>query len=321
MNQKQFEIYDFKDEVEEIIRKFERKENFVYKTSGSTGKPKIIEHSYDLIKLVAEENVRYDNITKDSYILNMSLPATSIGFPVLSVITAYITGAKLKIKKFNPLDYLNELSNGPTHAFMLPSIYRVMSKTDKWKNINLSSLMVLSSGADIVPEGMKNDVLSKGVKKFHQLYGSTEVPPAISNSESETSILENKSDYIDYFIAEDGELIIKWNIQTEYWKSGDIIDKETGSVAGRKNNLMKLNCTQIHPEIIEKYVLDNTNVNRALVKIEKNKVCLFYDGDESTNVVKKCLSDWYLDYDLVVRKVDKVKTNQMNKIIRTEMYL
>ena len=52
---------NYKEETEDIIRRFQRKEDFVYFTSGSTGKPKKIVHSYELMKMVAEENCRYNN--------------------------------------------------------------------------------------------------------------------------------------------------------------------------------------------------------------------------------------------------------------------
>ena len=156
---------DYKEETEDIIRKFKRKEDFVYYTSGSTGKPKKITHSYDLMLQVAEENCRYNNYTKDDYIVNASLPAASIGYPVLSVLPALITNCSLKVKAFNPYEYLDEIK-GATHAFILPAVYRVLRKTQKWKNFDFTD-MTISSGADIVPDGIKNDVLSKGAKKFH----------------------------------------------------------------------------------------------------------------------------------------------------------
>ena len=161
------EAIDYKEETEDIIRKFERKEDFVYYTSGSTGKPKKIVHSYELMKMVAEENCRYNNYAKHDYIVNMSLPAASIGYPVLSVLPALISGCKLKVRAFNPYDYLDEIKEA-THAFILPAVYRVLKKTTKWITFNFTG-MTISCGADIVPEGIKDDVLSKGAIKFHHL--------------------------------------------------------------------------------------------------------------------------------------------------------
>ena len=310
------EAIDYKEETEEIIRKFERKEDFVYYTSGSTGTPKKIVHSYELMKMVAEENCRYNNYVKHDYIVNMSLPAASIGYPVLSVLPALISGCKLKVRAFNPYDYLDEIKEA-THAFILPAVYRVLKKTTKWITFNFTG-MTISCGADIVPEGIKEDVLSKGAIKFHHLYGSTEVPPAISDSEDERQIGQNLSPLIDHYVKEN-ELFIKWKTQDIYWQSGDIVDDEL-RVVGRKKNILALNCSRIQPETIERYVLDNTSVNRCMLTVKNDKVWMFYDGNEEDSIVKEKVQEWYKDSSVNVKRVKKIKVNKMNKLIRTEIY-
>lgn len=310
------EAIDYKEETEDIIRKFERKEDFVYYTSGSTGKPKKIVHSYELMRMVAEENCRYNNYTKHDYIVNMSLPAASIGYPVLSVLPALISGCNLKVRMFNPYDYLDEIKES-THAFILPAVYRVLKKTTKWTFFNFTNITV-SCGADIVPDGIKNDVLSKGATKFHHLYGSTEVPPAISDSQDERQIGQNLSPLIDHYV-EDNELFVKWKGQDSYWQSGDIVDNDL-KVVGRKKNILALNCSRIQPETIEKYVLDNTNVNRCMLTIKKDKVWIYFDGDEEELRVKEEVQEWYKDSPVNVRKVEKIQVNKMNKLIRTTDY-
>ena len=310
------EAIDYKEETKDIIRKFERKEDFVYYTSGSTGTPKKIVHSYELMKMVAEENCRYNNYVKHDYIVNMSLPAASIGYPVLSVLPALISGCKLKVRAFNPYDYLDEIKEA-THAFILPAVYRVLKKTTKWITFNFTG-MTISCGADIVPEGIKEDVLSKGAIKFHHLYGSTEVPPAISDSEDERQIGQNLSPLIEHYV-EEKELFIKWKGQDSYWQSGDIVDDEL-RVVGRKKNILALNCSRIQPETIERYVLDNTSVNRCMLTVKNDKVWMFYDGNEEDSIVKEKVQEWYKDSSVNVKRVKKIKVNKMNKLIRTEIY-
>ena len=310
------ECVDYKEETEDIIRKFERKEDFVYYTSGSTGKPKKIVHSYELMKMVAEENCRYNNYDKHDYIVNMSLPSASIGYPVLSVLPALISGCKLKVRAFNPYDYLEEIKEA-THAFILPAVYRVLKKTTKWITFNFTG-MTISCGADIVPEGIKEDVLSKGAIKFHHLYGSTEVPPAISDSEDEKQIGQNLSPLIDHYVK-DNELFVKWNIQNQFWQSGDIVNDNL-KVVGRKKNILALNCSRIQPETIEKYILDNTNVNRCMLTVNKDKVWLYYDGDEDQKTIHPLVNEWYKDSPVYIKRVEKIKVNKMNKIIRAATY-
>jgi len=311
-----FEILDYYEETKDIIEKFERKEDFTYFTSGSTGTPKKIVHSYELIKQVAEENCRYNNYTKDDYIVNMSLPAVSIGYPVLSVLPAYISGCRLRVKKFNPFDFLDTITDS-THFFILPSVYRVLRRKNAWKNLDLTGKIV-SCGADIVPDGIKEDVLSKGAKKFHHLYGATEVPPAISNSEDGKSIGENMSPFIDWYV-EEKELFVKWNLQTEYWQSGDLVD-ENLKITGRKKNILALNCSRIQPESIEAYVLDESDVDRCLLTIKDDKVWLYYEGIEVDSYLKKLVQDWYHDSPVYVKQVPHIETNKMNKLVRTHEY-
>jgi long-subunit acyl-CoA synthetase (AMP-forming) len=310
------EAIDYKEETEDIIRKFERKEDFVYYTSGSTGKPKKIVHSYELMKMVAEENCRYNNYAKHDYIVNMSLPAASIGYPVLSVLPALISGCQLKIRAFNPYDYLDEIQEA-THAFILPAVYRVLKKTDGWKNANLVG-MTLSCGADIVPEGIKDDVLSKGAIKFHHLYGSTEVPPAISNSEDERQIGQNLSPLIEHYV-EEKELFIKWKMQDVFWRSGDVVDDDL-KVVGRKKNILALNCSRLHPETIERHVLDNTDANRCMLTIKNDKVWMYFEGNVEESMIKECVQEWFVNSSVVVRKVKKIEVNKMNKIVRSASY-
>ena len=178
--------------------------------------------------------------------------------------------------------------------------------------------MTISCGADIVPEGIKEDVLSKGAKKFHHLYGSTEVPPAISDSEDERQIGQNLSPLIDHYVKEN-ELFIKWKTQDTYWQSGDIVDDEL-RVVGRKKNILALNCSRIQPETIERYILDNTNVNRCMLTVKKDKIWLYYEGDEDQEIVHPLVNEWYKDSPVYIKQVEKIKVNKMNKIIRTATY-
>ena len=45
-------MYDFQEEVDELIERYENKREFVYHTSGSTGKPKEIVLSFYSIIII-----------------------------------------------------------------------------------------------------------------------------------------------------------------------------------------------------------------------------------------------------------------------------
>lgn len=319
---KHWAIQDFKEETEDVIKRWDRKEDFVYYTSGSTGTPKKIVHSYNVIRQIAEEVVRQNNYTKDSFILNNTLPPSSIGFPVLTVLPALISGCNVMIKKFNTKTFVDEILSGPTHIFMLPAIYRVMSKTKKWKSANFSSIDTIACGADLIPDGMASEVTSKGAKRFKMDFGSTEVPPSITDSSHEKNVGLRLSPLIDYYFEDDGELFLKWKFQKEYWQSGDLFT-ENFEMVGRKKNILKLQgCNAINPETVEKYILDNCNVTRALLQIKNEKPHLYYEGDEAEQNVKNVFDQWYFSDKItnIVKRVDSIKVNHMNKLIRTQSF-
>ena len=319
---KHWAIQDFKEETEDVIKRWDRKEDFVYYTSGSTGTPKKIVHTYDVMRQIAEEVVRQNNYTKDSFILNNTLPPSSIGFPVLTVLPALISGCNVMIKKFNTKTFVDEILSGPTHIFMLPAIYRVMSKTKKWKSANFSSIDTIACGADLIPDGMASEVTSKGAKRFKMDFGSTEVPPSITDSSHEKNVGLRLSPLIDYYFEDDGELFLKWKFQKEYWQSGDLFT-ENFEMVGRKKNILKLQgCNAINPETVEKYILDNCNVTRALLQIKNEKPHLYYEGDEAEQNVKNVFDQWYFSDKItnIVKRVDSIKVNHMNKLIRTQSF-
>lgn len=314
---------DFKDETEELISKWNNKEDFVYNTSGSTGKPKRIVHSYEVMKAVAEEQVRQNNYTKDSYILSHCIPPTSIAFPALSILPALVADCTIKICKFNPSKFVDLMIDGPTHMFILPSVYRVMRKTKKWKASNFNSIDTIACGADLIPDGMAEEVISKGAKRFKMDYGSTEVPPSITNSSFERNVGSDISPLIDYYFGDDGELFVKWKFQKEFWQSGDLFTEDF-EIIGRKKNVLKLQgCSAINPETVERYILDNCDITKALLRIENEKPHLYYEGDAPVSDVKHMLDEWYFsDNNIpnIVKKVDKIEVNHLNKLVRTQEF-
>lgn len=318
-----FTVLDFKDETEDLIRRWNRKDDFVYHTSGSTGKPKTITHTYEVMKQVAEDQVRQNNYTKSSFILCNNLPPTSIAFPSLVVLPALITGCYVWIKKFDAKSFVDEMISGPSHMFILPAIYRVLSRTKKWKAADFSSINTIASGADLIPEGMASEVTSKGVKRFKMDFGSTEVPPSITDSSHEKNVGLRLSPLIDHYFGDDGELFVKWKSQKEYWQSGDLFT-ENFEMIGRKKNVLKLQgCNAINPETIEKHILDTCNVTRALLRIENDKPHLYYEGESAESEVKDILDQWYFSGNKVknfVKRVNKIQVNHMNKLVRNQEF-
>ena len=215
-------IHDYETKIKELIQKFESKEEYIFYTSGTTGEPKKIIHNYEVIKQVAEEQVFKQNLTKDSIIFSI-IPPTTIALSCLSVLPAFISKCTYIQKKFNPHTYWNDiLTYKPTHHIFLPEIFSTLSPNKMYKDIDLSFMECAITGSNKPPKGIKQSLLNKGVKKFIHMYGSTEVPPSVAFGENE-EYLNNFSDKFEHKII-DGEWVIKWNAQKDWWYSGDMVE-------------------------------------------------------------------------------------------------
>ena len=66
----------------------------------------------------------------------------------------------------------------------------------------------------------------------------------------------------------------------------DDLFTEDFEMIGRKKNILKMQgCSAVNPETVEKYILDNCNVTRALLQIKNEKPHLYYEGDCLENEV------------------------------------
>lgn len=314
---KTYRYNDFLQECEIIWNAYEKKLPLFYNTSGSTGKPKQIEVPFEVYNMAAQESIRAQELTEESHILNITLPPTSIGFPTLSILPSHITGCDMTVKKFDPSTFCDDLvGDDYTHTFFIPAVFRTMSKTKKWKDLDLSQYEVIGCGSDIPPENMKDELFSKGVGRFWHVYGSTEVPPPISASGDIRHFGEDLSPDIRWKRQEDGELYIKWKCQEYYWKSGDLVDENLRMI-GRKKNILHLSCSQVHPELVEKFVTDNTNATRARLSKEGQGLRLDYEGKESKENILEKLTEWYQGETVTWNIVNKeIPTNHMNKVVR-----
>ena len=108
-----WEIHNFKEEVRDIIHRFEQGQksssytecNFTYTSSGSTGNPTTSIHEHKVIKEISENQVDPMGLNKGSVYFSI-FPPTTIGLPTLTVLPAYISGAKLILKRFLNLIFL-----------------------------------------------------------------------------------------------------------------------------------------------------------------------------------------------------------------------
>ena len=57
-----------------------------------------------------------------------------------------------------------------------------------------------------------------------------------------------------------------------------------------------------------------------MLTVNKDKVWLYYDGDEDQKTIHPLVNEWYKDSPVYIKQVEKIKVNKMNKIIRAATY-
>lgn len=222
-----WEIHNFKEEVQDIIHRFEQGQksssytecNFTYTSSGSTGNPTTSIHEHKVIKEISENQIDPMGLNKESVYFSI-FPPTTIGLPTLTVLPAYISGAKLVLKKFDPNTYWDDIKHyKPTHHFFLPEIYRTMSK----KGLpDLSFMKWAGTGSNHPVPGMKQELYDAGLKKFAHCYGATECGPSVSFGDKEEYLSDFCPDF--QWRIQQGEWVIKWKSMSDWWVSGDMVE-------------------------------------------------------------------------------------------------
>ena len=132
---------------------------------------------------------------------------------------------------------------------------------------------------------------------------------------------------VDYYI-ENEELKIKWNCQKEYWNSGDlveIIDNKI-KIKGRKNLFFKYHQYKIHPELIETIGKQYGAINN-LCRMENGKIMSYFTGELNEQETITQINEYYstlknisIKIPVKFKKVDNIKTNVMNKIVRNQRF-
>lgn len=186
-------------------------------TSGSTDEPKEIFHSWESLTQFAQLSIDEIKLTKDDVVLDV-FPGNTIAHFTVTAYPAILSRASLHTAVFNPYTYLESFEKiNPTYIALIPKHYELLTKTKKWKTIDMSSVRYMVTGSGPVTQQMIDDFRDRGVQTVANWYGMTEVPPPVMiayNSE----VFTKKNYNIDF--AEDGECII------DGWKTGDIFNSD-----------------------------------------------------------------------------------------------
>jgi acyl-coenzyme A synthetase/AMP-(fatty) acid ligase len=298
--------------------------NVTVSTSGTTGKPKTFKHTSKLMTKIAEHNAEYFGLTKNSSMMALYNPR-GIGFTSMSLYPCTLAQCDVFIETTvaNYPDRIKEIN--PTHTLILPNVWKTWHRHKKWKNLDLSNMKQVQVGSDVTPNGMMEDLRSKGAQKVNTAYGSTEVPPLIMSTEKQDIYHFNDiNPMIDYKNEnhEDGsiEWVCKYKDQDEWWYSGDLIEyADNGEFyfAGRKHNAFKMeNCgDRVYPEQIEKVAIES-GAELALCRKVHNQCVVYYTGNMNT---KMFVNEHKCAYDVVPKKVDHIEVDDnLRKVKRNQ---
>ena len=306
----------------DFVKKWNSNENeFSFFTSGSGGEPKEIIHERKTLNYIAEKvSDLYGNEKRILFVF----PPGSIAYATMSLLPClYNTKNELFLEKFNPFSFIRRyMELKPDICVIVPNMYRVLSRKENWNELkNPNSIMI--TGSDFVSSELVEDFKNKGFEVSH-VYGSTEIPPVLTWGDD---IFFDFIKDVDYYI-ENEELKIKWNCQKEYWNSGDlveIIDNKI-KIKGRKNLFFKYHQYKIHPELIETIGKQYGAINN-LCRMENGKIMSYFTGELNEQETITQINEYYstlknisIKIPVKFKKVDNIKTNVMNKIVRNQRF-
>ena len=299
--------------------------NITVSTSGTTGKPKTFKHDSKLMHKIAEYNAEAFGLSSNSTMMALYNPR-GIGFTSMSLYPCALANCDVFIET-TVSDYPNRIREiNPTHSLMLPNVWKTWHRHKSWKSLDLSGVQQLQVGSDVTPNGMMEDLRSKGAQQVNTAYGSTEVPPLIMSTEQQDIYHFNDiNPMIDYknINHEDGsiEFACKYKDQDEWWNSGDLIEYNSKGeffFAGRQHNAFKMeNCgDRVYPEQIEKVAIEN-GASLALCRKVSKQCVVYFTGDMN---IKNFIKDHVCGYEVVPKKVDSIAIDDnLRKVKRNQI--
>jgi len=301
------------------VRDWLDKKPLTVTTSGTTGHPKTVTHSYELMRQVVSSNIKSLGHHENSKLFSILNPR-GIGYQSLMVYVALEANCDLYIEDFNFSNYVDRLNEvKPTFMVIPPNIWRALHKRPKWKELDLSNMETCVMGGDFTPSGALEELRTHGAQRVVNLYGSTEVPPAVMFSEEENHYsIEDTNPNCQIAISDRNTLLCKWSGQDDWWDSEDLVEGTLDSftLKGRERNMFKQDVTRVYPEDVEKTATD-CGASLALCRQEQNSCVLYFVG----NMNKRRLQEKLIHIPrLKFRQVDEIKVdNNLRKVIRNQI--
>ena len=146
-------------------------------TSGSTGAPKGVMLTQRALFWNAINSTHMHDLTSADRVLT-TLPMFHVGGMNIQTTPALHAGASVSLHaKFDPVATLEAIEREQiTLAVLVPAQLSALMELPGWKNADLSSLRVITTGSTIVSEAFVRKASGRGVPVI-QVYGSTETCP------------------------------------------------------------------------------------------------------------------------------------------------
>ena len=146
-------------------------------TSGSTGRPKGVLLSHAALAANADASVDMHAMTSDDRVLT-TLPLFHVGGLNILTTPALRTGATVVLHpRFDPDAAFDAIAHERiTLTVLVPAQLEVMIAHPRWRDADLSSLRMISTGSTIVPERLIRAVHARGLPLI-QVWGATETSP------------------------------------------------------------------------------------------------------------------------------------------------
>lgn len=192
-------------------------------TSGTTGEPKEFTHSHKSVLSASYTSADLFYNKKDKILLYTTL--NHVGVITVQVLPVIIAGCKIfGHYKFEGSSILQKLKEyRPNKTILFPLNLAQMKFDPIWNEMSLEFLEEVISGGGIIKKSFVNELLNKGVKQIHNVYGLSEALPPVFVSTITT-------DNIDVMYYEDnpesGSLVSDWKIKRS--NAGNLLIKGTG---------------------------------------------------------------------------------------------
>ena len=268
-------------------------------TSGSTGVPKGVVLTQNALFWNALNSAHMHDLTSADRVLT-TLPLFHVGGLNILTLPAFHAGASVTLhEQFDPLATIEAIERERiTLTVLVPAQLTAVMDHPRWRQADLSSLRMITTGSTIVSEAFVRRVNDRGLRLV-QVYGSTETCPIATYIRAENAdrkagaaglpalhceVRVVDSEDRDVPPGQDGEIIVRGpNVSQGYWNTpaataeafrggwyhsndvGHFDDEGYLYVVARKTDMIISGGENIYPAEIENILLECPMILEACI--------------------------------------------------------